>query len=117
MTTSQLNAARQLYHPTSKVEKKVLEMVNLFDTPLQNKRGAITITSLSFKKDFIKIGDLSVKKVERENSPSAILIHWYPIPHLSNKTDVYCSAFVLSEKELKLIYNKVKGQFRQFVLI
>lgn len=114
ITKLQLQTAKQLYHPTSKVEKKVLEMVNLFDTPLQNKRGAITITSLSFKKDFIKIGDLSVKKVERENSPSAILIHWYPIPHLSNKTDVYCSAFVLSEKELNKIYKEINKQFKNF---
>ena len=114
MTTSQLNTARQLYHPTNEVEKLVLELVRMFDTPLPN---GVQITSISFKEKYLKVGDLYVKEVERENSHCGILIHWYPNHHLSRRDDPFCSAFILAEKELKLIYNKVKGQFKQFVLI
>ena len=112
MTTSQLNTARQLYRPTNKVEKLVLELIRLFDTPLPN---GVHVTSISFKEKYLKVGDLYVKEVEREDSHCAILVHWYPNNSISTTSDPFCSAFILKYNSLQKLYKEVKKAFDSFV--
>ena len=109
MNEKLLTLERTLYRPTPKVEGLVLKLCELFDKPLNN---GITITYLSFKPNFLKLGDLMVKSIERENSHSAILVHWYPNKTISTKNDPFCSAFILTPKELSKLYDAMKETFK-----
>ena len=105
---NELKLARQLYHPTKKTEELVIKIANLFDKPINNN---VKVTDVSFKENYLNIGDLSVKTIERENSHSMILIHWFPNHNISTKKDPFCSAFVLKTNELKKIYTEVERFF------
>ena len=88
MTDSQLKTARQLYHPSDEAVEMVANICALLDSTLM-------------------IGDLQVKWIERENSHCVLLVHWYPNRNLSLRDDPLCSAFVLTDEELKTLYEAV----------
>lgn len=98
MTDSQLKTARQLYHPSDEVVEMVINICAFLD-----KKGA---NGLRFDSTLM-IGDLQVKWIEKENSHCALLVHWYPNYNLSLRNDPFCSAFVLTEEELKTLYEAV----------
>lgn len=98
MTDSQLKTARQLYHPSDEVAEMVANICALLD-----KRG---INGLRFDSTLM-IGDSQVKWIEKENSHCALLVHWYPNYNLSLRYDPFCSAYVLNEEELKILYEAV----------
>lgn len=93
MTDSQLKTARQLYKPSDEVVNMVANICAFLD-----KKGA---NGLRFDSTLM-LGDLQVEWIEREDSHSALLVHWYP--HNSYK---FCSAYALKEDELKILYETV----------
>lgn len=109
MEEEDLAIAMVLYRPTEKVKALVLELAALFDNPLPN---GVVIDSITFKPRALKIGGLYVKKVEREHSHSAILIHWEPYQGNSNLHDPFCSAFTLRHNSLKKLYREIDTAFR-----
>lgn len=98
MTDSQLKTARQLYHPSDEAVEMVANICALLD-----KKG---INGLRFDSTLM-IGDLQVKWIEKENSHCVLLVHWYPNRNLSLNDDPLCSVFVLTEEELKTLYEAV----------
>ena len=98
MTDSQLKTARQLYHPSDEVVEMVANICALLD-----KKG---INGVRFDSTLM-LGDSQVKWIEKENSHCALLVHWYPNYNLSLRDDPFCSAFVLTEEELKTLYEAV----------
>ena len=105
MRKEHLEIARILYKPTPKVEVLVLKLCDLFDKPLPN---GVTITSLTFKKGAITLGDLSVKELIRGGQHCGIEVHWYPDFTKSTKTDPFCSAFILRYNSLEKLYREVE---------
>ena len=91
--------AKTLYRPQSGVEEVVDKMCELFDSH--------RLHNFTFQHPF-KIGDLSVKSVEREKSHSAILIHWEADHNVSTKSDPFCSAYILTLEEINAIYSELK---------
>ena len=104
MRKEHLEIARALYKPTQKVEALVLKLCDLFDEPLPN---GVTITSLTFKKGALTIGDLSVKELIRGGQHCGVEVHWYPNFTKSTKTDPFCSAFILRYNSLQKLYREV----------
>ena len=105
MRKEHLEIARALYRPTPKVETLVLKLCDLFDKPLPN---GVTITSLTFKEDALKIGGLSVKELIRGGQHCGVEVHWYPDFTKSTKTDPFCSAFYLRYNSLEKLYREVE---------
>ena len=104
-----ITIAKKLYNPTPKVEKIVIELCKLFDTPLPN---GITISSLSFQKGKLKLcKELDVKEIVRSNDHLFVEIHWYPMPSISTTSDPFCSAFVLRYNSLLKLYKEIKKVF------
>ena len=111
MTEDQIAQARQLYKPSQKVEQLVLEICDLFDKPQSN---GVTINGLRFDSNFLELCGLNVKEVVREDSHSALLIHWFPRYDISKVRDPFCSAFILRyntlmklKKTLEEVMNKI----------
>lgn len=109
MDKQHLKIARSLYKPSKKQEALVTAITDLFDKPLPN---GVVVTELEFEKKFLNFNDLSVRKVEREHSHSAILVHWYPNHNVSTKNDPFCSAFILEPNELSKLYNVIAETFK-----
>ena len=115
MTEEQIAQARQLYKPSQKVERLVLEICDLFDKPQSN---GVTINGLRFDSNFLELcGGLNVKEVVREDSHSALLIHWFPRYDISRQRDPFCSAFILRyntlmklKKTLEEVMNKITAK-------
>ena len=80
-----------LYAPSTEVIALVLKMATMLDRFQTN----VTMNK--------KIGNLVCVKVERENSNAMVLVHWKPMPKLSTKKDPFCSAFILTKRELQTI--------------
>jgi hypothetical protein len=110
MRKDYLRIAKALYRPTPKVEGLVLKLCDLFDKPLPN---GVTITSLTFKKDTLKVGGLSVKELIRGGQHCGIEVHWYPDFRLSTNTDPFCSAFILRYNSLEKLYREVEKVISQ----
>ena len=104
MRKDYLKIAKALYKPSPKVEGLVLKLCDLFDKPLPN---GVTITSLTFKKGALTIGDLSVKELIRGGQHCGVEVHWYPNFTKSTKTDPFCSAFILRYNSLQKLYREV----------
>lgn len=101
-----IKLARILYRPTPKVEELVLKLCDLFDKPLPN---GVTINSLTFKENALKLGGLSVKEIIRSDEPHmGVEVHWYPDFNISTKQDPYCSAFVLRYNSLNKLYREIE---------
>ena len=103
-----MKIARALYKPTPKVEALVLKLCDLFDKPLPN---SVTITSLTFKKGALTLGDLSVKELIRGGQHCGIEVHWYQDFNVSTNTDPFCSAFILRYNSLEKLYREVEKVF------
>jgi len=105
MRKEHLEIARALYHPTKEAEALVLKMIDLFDTPLSN---GVVINDLHFDDSHIYVGELIVKSINRARDHCGIEIHWYPDYTRSTKSDPFCSAFILTQSELLIIYREVE---------
>ena len=91
--------ARQLYRPQWGVEEVVAKMCDLFDKS--------SINGVRFDTTF-KLGGMSVKLVEREHSHSAILVHWEPDFRISTTSDPFCSAYILTLREVNKLYKELE---------
>lgn len=106
MTKRQIAQATLLYKPSPNVERLVLEICDLFDKP---QRNGVTLNEIQFDSNFLKLcGGLNVKKVVRENSHSALLIHWFPRFDISSVSDPFCSAFTLRYNSLMKLKRTVE---------
>ena len=105
MRKEHLEVAKAIYKPKPKVEAIVLKLCDLFDKPLSN---GVVINGLRFDNSHLKIGDLTVKWVYRVENHCGIEIHWYPDYKISTKSDPFCSAFMLTEKEVAKLYREVE---------
>jgi hypothetical protein len=108
MTQKKLIQTRiQLYKATPLKLQLVDEIINIIKTTAQH----VELTSLSFEKDFLTLKDnLSVRQVEIDPQEiGAVLIHWYPIKSVSLRNDPFCSAYILTEKEIKKIIDKIQS--------
>lgn len=99
-TMSNEELRKQIYNPQKGVEKVVIKICQLFDTRKE-------LNKVRFDHKF-KLGGLTVKSVEREHSHSAILVHWKPDFKVSTTSDPFCSAYVLTLKEVNKLYNELK---------
>ena len=102
MTKKQLTQTRvQLYKATPLKLKLVDEIINILKTIAHH----VELTSLSFEKDFLTLKDnLSVRQVEIDPQEiGAVLIHWYPKFDVSNTSDPFCSAYILTPNELRKV--------------
>lgn len=102
MTQKKLIQTRiQLYKATPLKLQLVDEIINIIKTTAQH----VELTSLSFEKDFLTLKDnLSVRQVEIDPQEiGAVLIHWYPKFDVSNTSDPFCSAYILTPNELRKI--------------
>ena len=104
MTQQELTQTRaQLYKPTPSQFKLVDELAETLKT-IPN-RFDVEMTSITFKKSklVLKHG-LSVRMIEIDPQEiGTVLIHWYPKFDVSNTSDPFCSAYVLTPNELKKI--------------
>ena len=105
MRKDYLTIAKALYKPSPKVEGLVLKLCDLFDKPLPN---GVTVTSLTFKEDALKIGGLSVKELIRGGQHYGVEVHWYPNFNISTTNDPFCSAFILRYNSLEKLYREVE---------
>lgn len=97
-----LNEQRRLVYKATPTKLKLVdELINILKTTAQH----VELTSLSFEKDFLTLKDnLSVRQVEIDPQEiGAVLIHWYPKFDVSTTSDPFCSAYVLTPKELRKI--------------
>jgi len=100
MTQKKLIQTRiQLYKATPLKLQLVDEIINIIKTTAQH----VELTSVSFEKDFLTLKDnLSVRQVEIDPQEiGGVLIHWFPILDVSNTSDPFCSAYILTPNELR----------------
>ena len=115
MTKEELTKTRvQLYKPTPSQLQLVDELANTIKTLFDN----VETTSVDFKKAYLKLDDnMSVKSVEIDPQEiSNVLIHWYPQFDKSNTSDPFCSAYILTPKEIRKIIKtlqNVKDYYQQ----
>lgn len=99
-----LEMAKKIYKPN----KEQIEWVKKIYTLLDKHSKKVSLGDTDFRP---WIGDLQLKGIEIEQSPCIVLIHWVPDFSISTKTDPCCSAFVLSAKELKEVYDFLAKKF------
>ena len=96
-----VNVAKTLYSPSEEVMEMVTKICELFD------KNNWTIVQIDGKVSF---DDLDVLSLEREDSHSAMLVHWRPDRRYTNQRDPFCSAFILKPYELRILYDYVRDK-------
>lgn len=94
-----LETARLLYHPSKEVEGLVVRIVELLE-----KRN---VNGVRFDDSSLKFDELTVRMILIEHSHCVLSVHWEPNHNISTKSDPFCSAFILTYKELNTIYSKL----------
>lgn len=89
---------RALYHPSA---NKIKLVDNLIESMKSYAKG-VEITDISFKEETLRLGGLSVKRIEIDpHEVGGVLVHWYPDYKVSTKSDPFCSAYILNLSELR----------------
>ena len=86
-----------------------LKLVDTLISTIQSCFGdKIETTSITLKKQVLKIDKLYVRQIEIDKELiGGVLIHWFPDFSISTKTDPYCSAYMLKHTEIAKIMNFV----------
>lgn len=107
MTQNKLTNIRvQLYNATPLKLKLVDELIQLVKTCFKH----VETTSIDFKKNCLTFNKLSVKQVEIDPQEiGGVLIHWYPKFDISNTSDPFCSAYMLTINELKKLIKTLQN--------
>lgn len=111
MNKEYLKIARMLYKPSHKVEYMVLNMIEFF----KNKN----ISNIHFPMGEVTFeqenGDkLRLKEIcsNTQEKHLGIEVHWWADNTVSTTSDPFCSAFILSENELSIIWEKINEKIR-----
>jgi len=106
MTKEELKELRvRLY----KVSPNKLELVDKLINLIKHCFNGVETNGIRFDSTF-KLGKLSVKIIEIDPQEiGGVLIHWYPIKSVSLRNDPFCSAYILTEKEIKKIIDKIQS--------
>ena len=111
MNKEYLKIARMLYNPSHKVEYMVLNMIKFF----KNKN----ISNIHFPMGEVTFeqenGDkLRLKEIcsNTQEKHLGIEVHWWADNTVSTTSDPFCSAFILSENELSIIWEKINEKIR-----
>ena len=109
MTKEQLKQTRaQLYKPTPSQFKLVDELTKALKECFGKH---IDTTGIRLDSGSLRLKDnLSVRMIEIDPQEiGAVLIHWYPKFDISNTSDPFCSAYVLTPNELKKIIKTLQN--------
>lgn len=93
-----LEDARKIYNPKHEQVTWVGKIVSLLE-----RKGMLGV---SFARPF-KVGDLVCVGIELEDTPTCCLVKWRPNFEISTQTEPCCSAFILTCRELKIIYDNI----------
>lgn len=102
---------------TDNIKKKHLEVIKKIygPSPLQ-MRWVMKIKSLlegkgadiHFTDRTINIGGLYVRGVCLEDTHTQVRVEWFPERTISTNSNPFCSAFILSVRELRLLHKALK---------
>ena len=97
-----INETRKwIYKVTPLKIKLVDELISSIKHCFNDK---IEVTNIKFEDSHLRLGDLTVKSIEIDPQElGGVLIHWYPNFNVSTRQDPYCSAYILTPKEIRKI--------------
>lgn len=104
MTKEELTQIRvQLYKATPLKLQLVDDLIEIIKT-IPN-RFDVEMNSITFtNKTIVLKDDLSVREIEIDPQViGGVLIHWYPQFDVSKTSDPFCSAYILTPKEIRKI--------------
>lgn len=106
MTNQELTDMRvRLYKATPLKLQLVDELISLIKGCFGNN---IETNGIQFDKNIFKLGGLYVRMIEIDpHEFGGILVHWYQKLDISVRYDPYCSAYMLTPKELRKIIKRI----------
>jgi len=106
--TEKLNEQRRLlYNATPSKIKLVDELASLIKGCFGDK---VETTGIRFDDSHLKLGGITVKMVEIDPMKfGGVLVHWYPKFDISNTSDPFCSAYILTINELKKLIKTLQN--------
>lgn len=109
MSEKKLRETRvKLYKATPLKLQLVDELIELVKHSFTGVFSGLEVSGMTFKDTFFKIGGLQVKMIEIDpQEVGGLLIHWYPNFRISTQSDPYCSAYMLTPREIRRIIKKV----------
>lgn len=109
MTNQELTDIRvRLYKATPLKLQLVDELIELVKHSFTGVFSGVEVSEMSFVNTFFKLGELQVKMIEIDPQEiGGLLIHWYPNFRISTQSDPYCSAYMLTPREIRRIIKKV----------
>ena len=101
-----LNEQRTLVYKTTPTKLKLVdELIDLIKHCFPN----VETNGMRFDDSHLKLDKLTVKMIEIDPQElGGVLVHWYPNFKLSTQTDPYCSAYILTKKEINTLIGEVK---------
>lgn len=101
MTEKELKEIRvQLYKATPLRLQLVDELIDA----IKHCFSGVETNDIHFRNTKLVLGGISVRKIAIDPQElGRVLIHWYPNFNVSNQQDPYCSAYILTPKEIRKI--------------
>ena len=116
MTQKKLIQTRiQLYKATPLKLQLVDKLIEAIKT-IPN-RFDVEMTGITFKeKELILNDNMSVKTIEIDPQEiGGVLIHWFPKFDVSNTSDPFCSAYILTPNELRKVIKTVQDVTNYYI--
>lgn len=82
-----------------------LDLVDELISAIKNCFHGVETNSIRFDSTF-KVGGLYLKSLNLDEI-SGVLVHWEPDRKVSRQYDPYCSAYILTPRELRRIIKKI----------
>lgn len=82
-----------------------LDLVDQLISAIKNCFHGVETNGIRFDSTF-KVGGLYLKSLNIEEI-SGVLVHWEPDPKVSRQYDPYCSAYILTPREIRRIIKKI----------
>lgn len=95
----------KLYKATPLKLDLVDQLINAIKHSMTRFEG-VEVDSITFKPSTFKLGGLYLKSLNLDEI-SGVLVHWYPNFRISTQSDPYCSAYILTPREIRRIIKKV----------
>lgn len=101
-----LNEQRTLVYKATPTKLKLVdELIELIKHCFPN----VETNGFRFDDSHLKLGELTVRMIQIDPQEfGGVLVHWYPNFKISTQGDPYCSAYILTEKEINILIKEVK---------
>ena len=113
MTQEELLKTRRLLYKATPLK---LALVNQLASLIKDCFPNVETNSIRFDTSHLRLAHLTVKMIEIDPQIlGGVLVHWYPNYKVSTQSDPYCSAYILSVKEIRKLIKTVQDVSNYYI--